>query len=53
MNGITKDTKVVSVTPAWRIWLTILTVVLYVAIVAGAGFVTYVFFFKKKKQKAE
>ncbi len=53
MNGITKDTKVVPVTPAWRIWLTVLTVVLYVAIAAGAVFVTYVFFFKKKKQKAE
>ncbi|MFA6829331.1 MAG: glycoside hydrolase family 3 C-terminal domain-containing protein [Bacilli bacterium] len=50
MNGISQTDKVVNVTPLWRTLLTVGMVVLYVAMAAGAGLVTYVFFFKKKKE---
>ncbi len=53
MNGISQSSKVVSVTPAWRVWLTILLVVLYVVIAVGAFFVTKHFFFPKKKGDAK
>lgn len=52
MNGITKNSKVVSVMPAWRIWLIVLDVVLYVAIAVGVILVTLHFFFPKKKKEA-
>ena len=53
MNGITKNTRVVEVTPAWRYWLLSLTIVVSVGIVAGAVLVTYHFYFKKDKKEKE
>ncbi len=53
MNGISQSSKVVSVTPAWRVWLTILLIVFYVGIAVCAFFVTKHFFFPKKNNDAK
>ena len=52
-NGITKNTKVISVTPPWRYWLITLDVVVGALIVGGAGFVTYWFYFRKPKKETK
>lgn len=50
MNGIDQNTRVVKITPTWIYWLIALDVVVGILLLAGAGLVTWLNFFRKPKK---
>ena len=50
MNGVDQNTRVVKITPTWIYWLVTLDVVVGVLLLAGAGLITWLNFFKKSKK---
>jgi beta-glucosidase len=51
MNGLSSNTKIVSVMPAWQVWLILLNVV--VGLAACAGVVSIILRWRKESEETE